>query len=155
MEEDEVPVAVSSLKSASLPVSTSTPIDTRIGFVGARFKWNSGTAEKLEGKHSKVKTNGTPGLATTVDESTEPPRVFELGDIDFIFPAGALTIISGPTGSGKTALLLSLLGENDMIKGSIVLPKEVNRFDDEGLSNSIAYAGQTSWLQNLTIKANM
>lgn len=42
-----------------------------------------------------------------------------------------------------------------MIKGSILLPKEVNRFDDEGLSNSIAYAGQTSWLQNMSIKGNM
>ncbi|KAL7409478.1 hypothetical protein BDY24DRAFT_218614 [Mrakia frigida] len=156
LEEDEVSVGVSSLKSASLPVSTITPSDTRIGFVGARFKWNSGTVEKVKGKAPDVKTNGTPESASAVaDALHEPPRVFELGDIDFIFPAGALTIISGPTGSGKTALLLSLLGETDLIKGSILLPKEVCRFDEEGLSNSIAYAGQTSWLQNLSIKENI
>jgi ABC-type transport system involved in cytochrome bd biosynthesis fused ATPase/permease subunit len=35
---------------------------------------------------------------------------FELGPLDVIFPDGKLSLVVGPTGSGKSALLSALLG---------------------------------------------
>lgn len=39
-----------------------------------------------------------------------PHAPFKLGPLDLTFPIGELSLVSGATGSGKTALLLSLLG---------------------------------------------
>lgn len=151
LQEDEVPVAVSSLKSASLPLSSSSgPVDTSIGFVKATFRWTAGTPEVKDTK-AKAAAPVEEALVAPVEEAP----VFELGPIDFIFPEGGLTVVSGPTGAGKTALLMSLLGETDVVSGSIKLPKNTTRFDADGLTNSVAYAGQTAWLQNLSIKENM
>lgn len=43
------------------------------------------------------------------DEGGEAAR-FVLGPLDIEFPSGQLTLVTGNTGSGKTALLASLLG---------------------------------------------
>ncbi|XP_025268777.1 ATP-binding cassette sub-family C member Sur isoform X2 [Camponotus floridanus] len=61
------------------------------------------------------------------------------------FPRGQLTIIVGKTGSGKTSLLLALLGEIQKINGSIEWTK--------GLK--IAYVAQRPWLQNATLRDNI
>ncbi|RLU19415.1 hypothetical protein DMN91_007972 [Ooceraea biroi] len=61
------------------------------------------------------------------------------------FPRGQLTIIVGKTGSGKTSLLLALLGEIQRISGSIEWSK--------GLK--IAYVAQRPWLQNATLRDNI
>lgn len=54
---------------------------------------------------------------------------FKLGPLDLSFPIGNLSLVSGATGSGKTALLLSLLGgkfpDGHLV---VVLSREVSRF---------------------------
>jgi ABC-type multidrug transport system fused ATPase/permease subunit len=42
---------------------------------------------------------------------SNPDDGFSLKNIDLDFPAGQMTVICGSTGSGKTSLILSLLGE--------------------------------------------
>ncbi|KAF9257856.1 P-loop containing nucleoside triphosphate hydrolase protein [Marasmius fiardii PR-910] len=65
------------------------------------------------------------------------------------FKRGCLNLIVGPTGSGKTSLLMALLGEMHYIpvaEGSYVsLPR----------AGGVAYAAQESWVQNETIRANI
>ncbi|KYM97235.1 Cystic fibrosis transmembrane conductance regulator [Cyphomyrmex costatus] len=61
------------------------------------------------------------------------------------FPRGQLTIIVGKTGSGKTSLLLALLGEIQKISGSVEWTK--------GLK--VAYVARQPWLQNATLKDNI
>ncbi|KAH0954120.1 hypothetical protein HN011_011629 [Eciton burchellii] len=61
------------------------------------------------------------------------------------FPRGQLTIIVGKTGSGKTSLLLALLGEIQRISGNVEWTK--------GLK--IAYVAQRPWLQNATLRDNI
>ncbi|EXF78167.1 ABC transporter [Colletotrichum fioriniae PJ7] len=68
---------------------------------------------------------------------------FQLKDLSIDFAQGGLNVVSGVSGSGKTTLLLAILGETVKESGTITRPKDV------------AFASQTSWLQNDTIKENI
>jgi ABC-type siderophore export system fused ATPase/permease subunit len=82
LREDEVPDWASTL---TCDLSNSSQPPESIGFSEAVFEWDG-----------------------TSDESS--PSRFRLGPLDFTFPSGKLTLVSGATGSGKTALLSALLG---------------------------------------------
>ncbi|GJP89004.1 P-loop containing nucleoside triphosphate hydrolase protein [Aspergillus niger] len=73
---------------------------------------------------------------------------FSLCHIDVTFPTGELSIIYGKTGSGKSLLLAAILGEVDLLDGSIKAPSMA-----EG--QPVAFVSQTPWLQNATIKDNI
>lgn len=84
------------------------------------------------------------------------PTVFNLSDLNITFPVGKLSVVTGPTGSGKTAILTALLGEMELLDGKTFLPKYPTQVDEAtGLRNSIAYAAQTPWLQQKSIKDNI
>ena len=68
---------------------------------------------------------------------------FRLRDISIDFVDGGLNIVSGKSGSGKTSLILSILGELALESGSVTRPSDV------------AFASQTPWLQNKTIRENI
>jgi len=85
---------------------------------------------------------------------------FRLMDIDIRFAVGKLNIIAGPTGSGKTSLLMALLGEMSRITGKVYLPGGYSREDvrpdpETGLTETIAYCAQQAWLVNANIKENI
>ncbi|KAI9056609.1 P-loop containing nucleoside triphosphate hydrolase protein [Trametes sanguinea] len=70
-------------------------------------------------------------------------------DKELVFQRGKMNLIIGPTGAGKTSLLMALLGEMHYIPSGpdsyVSLPRE----------GGIAYAAQESWVQNDTIKNNI
>ncbi|KAI0365037.1 P-loop containing nucleoside triphosphate hydrolase protein [Pilatotrama ljubarskyi] len=70
-------------------------------------------------------------------------------DDEVIFQRGKINLIVGPTGAGKTSLLMALLGEMHYIPAGpdsfVSLPRE----------GGIAYAAQESWVQNETIRNNI
>lgn len=70
-----------------------------IGFKDGCFSW---------GSKQQVLSRGTNSA-------------FQLQDLDIDFIPGALNIIAGPTGSGKTSLLMALLGEMTHLKGRLVI----------------------------------
>jgi ABC-type multidrug transport system fused ATPase/permease subunit len=85
---------------------------------------------------------------------------FRLMDLNIKFAVGKLNIIAGPTGSGKTSLLMALLGEMSRIKGIVNLPGGYSREDvkpnpETGLTESVAYCAQQAWLVNANIKDNI
>lgn len=67
-----------------------------------------------------------------------------LTDISLSFSSKSLTMIIGPIGSGKSSLLKGLLGETPISKGNIY----INR-------SHIAFADQTPWIQNRSIRENI
>jgi ABC-type bacteriocin/lantibiotic exporter with double-glycine peptidase domain len=67
-----------------------------------------------------------------------------LHDLSFRVPESTLTMIFGPVGCGKTTLLSALLGETEIIAGTL----RVN-------SKRIAYCAQTAWLMNATVQQNI
>lgn len=86
---------------------------------------------------------------------------FRLGPLDLSFPVGALSVITGPVGSGKTSLILALLGETTLLQGKVYMPddhanREVCPIDPStGLSDTVAYCSQTPWLVGASIRDNI
>ncbi|EKD13485.1 uncharacterized protein L3040_008648 [Drepanopeziza brunnea f. sp. 'multigermtubi'] len=108
-----------------------------IGFQNATFSWGGKEAE-----------------------GDEASSAFRLMDMDVKFEIGKLNIIAGPTGCGKTSLLMALLGEMSLIKGKVFLPGGFSREDvrpdpETGLAESVAYCAQQAWLVNANIKENI
>lgn len=108
-----------------------------IGFNRATFTWG--------GRGSRRKDGSTP---------------FRMIDMDIKFHVSRLNIIAGPTGSGKTSLLMALLGEMTLLSGSVMLPGNCSRDElradpETGLTESVAYCAQQAWLVNDTIKQNI
>ncbi|QHS74704.1 bile acid-transporting ATPase YBT1 [Saccharomyces paradoxus] len=84
---------------------------------------------------------------------------FKLKDLNIEFKTGKLNVVIGPTGSGKTSLLMALLGEMYLLSGKVVVPALEPRqevvVDANGTTNSIAYCSQAAWLLNDTVKNNI
>ncbi|GME74020.1 unnamed protein product [Ambrosiozyma monospora] len=91
---------------------------------------------------------------------TEEDTTFKLHDLNISFKVEKLNLIVGPTASGKSSLLLALLGEMNSIEGNVFLPcftprEELVPDPVTGLTESAAYCAQTAWLMNSTIKDNI
>ena len=71
-----------------------------------------------------------------------PPRAV-LSDISLRVPTGALCCVVGKVGSGKTALLHSILGEMLKLEGSV------------SVSGSVSYASQSAFILNATVRENI
>lgn len=87
-------------------------------------------------------------------------QAFRLLDINIDFMIGKLNVVTGPTGSGKTSLLMALLGEMTILKGRVFLPGGRSREDvrpdpETGLAETCAYVAQQAWLVNASIKDNI
>ncbi|PNY27582.1 ATP-dependent bile acid permease [Tolypocladium capitatum] len=87
-------------------------------------------------------------------------RAFRLLDMDVDFKIGKLNIIAGPTGSGKTSMLMGLLGEMTRVQGKVYCPggrsrEEVRPDPETGLADTIAYVAQAAWLVNANIRDNI
>lgn len=97
------------------------------------------------------------GAVTRVPQLDERPVVIHKGNfawddiektpvltnININIQRGSLVTIVGTVGSGKSSLLLGLLGEMVKLSGQIKL------------SGSVAYVPQTAWIQNATIEENI
>ncbi|CCO37550.1 ATP-binding cassette transporter abc4 Short=ABC transporter abc4 [Rhizoctonia solani AG-1 IB] len=109
-------------------VEPNPPASDAIGFRNATFTW----ARQVP---------GTP---------TPSRRNFRLHiDEQLLFRRGKINMVIGPTGCGKTSLLMALLGEMHFVPSApdswFALPRE----------GGIAYAAQEPWVQNETIRENI
>ena len=123
--------------SQLLQVNDPDSGETLIGVRKATFVWGAKDAHKNDGS-----------------------KAFRMIDLDIKFLVGQLNIIAGPTGSGKTSLLMALLGEMTLVDGSVMLPSGNSREDlrlnpATGLTESVAYCAQQAWLVNDTVKQNI
>ncbi|KAI8134397.1 hypothetical protein DUD61_001953 [Geotrichum candidum] len=94
------------------------------------------------------------------DANTDHKNDFKLRDLDIDFKVGKLNVVVGPTGAGKSSLLLALLGEMDLISGHGFLPSARNRSDVSpdprtGYAETSAYCAQQAWLLNDTLRNNI
>ncbi|PHH65684.1 hypothetical protein CDD81_1770 [Ophiocordyceps australis] len=87
-------------------------------------------------------------------------RAFRLLDLNLDFHIGKLNIIAGPTGAGKTSMLMGLLGEMTLVQGRVFCPGGRSREDvrpdpETGLADTVAYVAQSAWLVNANIRDNI
>ncbi|KAJ5727659.1 multidrug resistance-associated protein [Penicillium malachiteum] len=67
-----------------------------------------------------------------------------LKDIDLIIERRSISILTGPTGAGKSALLESIMGETTLLEGRMLIN-----------ATRVAYCSQTPWIINDTIRNNI
>jgi ABC-type lipoprotein export system ATPase subunit len=98
------------------------------------------------------------------EEKEDGDERYVLRNINVSFPEKELSIVSGKTGSGKSLLLAGILGEVDLLSGTVNVPRPPSIFDrhDHKATNdnwiipsSIAFVAQIPWIENASIKDNI
>ncbi|WEW55998.1 Transporter of the ATP-binding cassette (ABC) [Emydomyces testavorans] len=95
------------------------------------------------------------------DDNDLATKGFRLFNVNVSFQVGKFNVIAGPTGSGKTSILMALLGEMRLVEGAVYLPGGTSDRTDlsidptTGLTESVAYCAQEAWLVNATIQENI
>ncbi|KAJ3114495.1 hypothetical protein HDU96_002009 [Phlyctochytrium bullatum] len=155
---------------AAIYGSTGSKQDRGLGFSGnASFEWHEEEAAPSGAKPSAVPSGFTGFVKKTVqfsknawarltgkqqveetaplvvEAAPEPEAVFGLSNLNVTFEAGKLTVVVGATGSGKSSLLLALLGEMKRTRGALHRPRNA----------PIAYVPQVAWLMNASIRDNI
>jgi ABC-type multidrug transport system fused ATPase/permease subunit len=119
LDEDEVDEQVSSLKGSCFEASVDDDTTKGLGIENGTFKWNEVeqkddvTAETSDSVNSTPTDDAVQGADDEIDRgslrgSVTSDHRFELKDVNIMFPERQLTVVTGPTASGKTALLVSL-----------------------------------------------
>ncbi|KAK2601516.1 hypothetical protein QQS21_004901 [Conoideocrella luteorostrata] len=80
---------------------------------------------------------------------------FSLNNLSLHFPRGELSIIAGGTGSGKNLVLNAILGEVDILSGSIHAPCSTGQATIVPTSSTIAVVSQPTWLERTSLKENI
>ena len=111
LDEEEVTDQVSSLKKGYAEPYLPGDVEEGLGFESATLKWNKVVEKGQESGPKKLSSSATPSEASDDASTTEcgDHHVFELRDVTLRFPEGKLTVVTGPTASGKTALLVCYL----------------------------------------------
>ncbi|EJD03803.1 P-loop containing nucleoside triphosphate hydrolase protein [Fomitiporia mediterranea MF3/22] len=119
LKEEEVSDWTSTLKHIPVPWDKEPEM---IGFKEALFEWY-GVSEELDTRER-----------------------FRLGPLNINFPLEKLTLVTGSTASGKSALLNALLGELSLLGGEVSIKKS---------DHFLAYCAQNPWLEHATIRDNV
>ncbi|CAG2167943.1 unnamed protein product [Oppiella nova] len=115
---------------------TASPF-TAIQLKRATLAWD--TAPDIKSPESDPKSVNN----TSVQPSTTSPLTHCLINVSIDIPKGTHVGIIGSVGSGKTALLHSLLGQTRLISGRV------------GLRGSVAYVSQDPWILNASVRHNI
>ncbi|KAF8649184.1 hypothetical protein AX16_005982 [Volvariella volvacea WC 439] len=110
--------------------------------------------------------SSTRGSSIPSTAVSTPRQKFVLVDLNLQFPPGEISLICGKLGSGKSLLLLSLLGEADILAGQLLCPRTppdaIASFVGKEIAphewvipGVCAYVPQAAWLRNASIKENI
>ncbi|KAF1804752.1 hypothetical protein V8B55DRAFT_1497484 [Mucor lusitanicus] len=162
----------------------------RIGFRNATVSWIDVPSDDEDDEEDEDDANTATVVNSSTNNSLQIPRststytfqsttpapstyeeadTFVLHNLDAHFPNGEFSIICGATGSGKTLMMLSLLGETVLLEGEsfcprtavsdtletdVEIPANITR-KDWILDHAVAYVSQTAWLRNASIRDNI
>ncbi|KAM6481845.1 P-loop containing nucleoside triphosphate hydrolase protein [Trichoderma sp. SZMC 28011] len=96
------------------------------------------------------------GAREDIQPAESPPtQEFRLSNLEIKFHKNGLNLVCGPSGSGKSSLLLALLGEMELLRGRVHLPLAEQPIGDDTSISDAAYCPQEPWIMNQTIRANI
>ncbi|KAK0755466.1 LOW QUALITY PROTEIN: hypothetical protein N5P37_011974, partial [Trichoderma harzianum] len=96
------------------------------------------------------------GAGEDIQPAENPPtQEFRLSNLEIKFHKNGLNLVCGPSGSGKSSLLLALLGEMELLRGRVHLPLAEQPIGDDTSISDAAYCPQEPWIMNQTIRANI
>ncbi|KAH6990845.1 P-loop containing nucleoside triphosphate hydrolase protein [Ilyonectria sp. MPI-CAGE-AT-0026] len=151
------------LTLGALPELITIGVDTLVSIKRIEEYLNGPEMENTLSEGSEVGFDDA-SISWPVDEKTTDEDRFILRNLNFSFPAGELSVISGKTGTGKSLVLSAILGETDLLEGSIRVPSTLSpaeRNDSEAhpgnwiIPGSVAYVGQTPWLESASFRDNI
>ena len=109
------------------------------------------------GSHGGTSLTGLQNATLTWVEGDT--KAFCMSGVTISFVLDRLIVIIGPTESGKTSLLLALINEMNLLKGSINYPGDpYPKAPVPGpllFTESVAYCAQQAWLVNDSIEQNI
>lgn len=82
--------------------------------------------------------------ATAAFIAPEANRQACVKNASFVLERGTITLLTGDVATGKSTLLLAMLGQSHIVGGSFLVNEA-----------SISYCGQDSWVQNISIQDNI
>ncbi|KAF8972123.1 hypothetical protein BDZ97DRAFT_1913365 [Flammula alnicola] len=94
----------------------------------ATFEWEEVLSTNNDGLQGPAQSNSAP---------------FRVSDITMHIQRGTLVAVVGRVGSGKSSLLLGLIGEMRKVSGSV------------SFGGRVAYCPQTAWIQNASMRDNI
>ncbi|PKY05985.1 P-loop containing nucleoside triphosphate hydrolase protein [Aspergillus campestris IBT 28561] len=101
---------------------------------------------------------------TEPEQQCESSDRFILPQLDLRFPPKGFSVIAGKTGTGKSLILASILGECDVLAGSVAVPHAPSleeRFDHRAIQDNwiidsaVAYVAQNPWTESASIRDNI
>ncbi|KAF5346100.1 hypothetical protein D9757_014021 [Collybiopsis confluens] len=117
-------------------ISSPPPAPDAIGFRKATFTWSAEDNDGEEGGGSGSYTPSQRKFLLKVEDK-------------LLFKRGVINMIVGPTGSGKTSVLMALLSEMHFV------PAGPDSWYGLPRAGGVAYSAQESWVQNATIRDNI
>lgn len=147
---------------AALPHLISTALEAKISVDRIGKFMRGPDKEQPQSNDSNIIIFQDASIAWPMPENSEGTG-FRLSGLSFKFPQKGLTIVTGRTGSGKSLLLSSILGECDIISGSVQVPSGGHGLwklpptseDDWIIDNAMAYVAQNPWTEDGTIQKNI
>ncbi|KAH7027455.1 P-loop containing nucleoside triphosphate hydrolase protein [Microdochium trichocladiopsis] len=146
-----------------IPELTTDALDAWVSVNRIDTYLNSAEVTKISKDAEEISFDNA-SIAWPSDDTEENPDRFILRNMNFTFPKGELSVVSGKTGSGKSLLLASILGEVDLLEGSMSVPRAPaiqDRHDHKAnkdnwyIPGSIAFVAQIPWIENATVKENI
>jgi ABC-type multidrug transport system fused ATPase/permease subunit len=140
--------AAASASAAAVSAVAAKPF--AISIEHATFKWEAAPpADNQAGASASAPAPvapAAPGGPNPSSPSAAPPPselTPVLTDVNLCVAKGSLTVIVGAVGSGKSSLLMGLLGEIKRVRGSVKI------------SGSVGFCAQQSWMQSASLRDNI